>query len=80
MNGAQKQPGGVAAWNMRSKRLLVVCFIAAVYVATLCISWDLFRFLTPYAFGFLAAYVGFESWRPTGLAEKIADMTAGQGS
>jgi len=56
-------------WNMRSKRFLLTLLVNVVWIATLAMDADLFRFMTPYAVTFDTAYCGFESWRRTGNGE-----------
>ena len=67
-------------WNIKSKRFLVVLFASGIYVATLAVNPDLFRFVTPYVFAFWAAYMGFESWRPSGVSWGADRLTTGGGS
>ena len=54
-------------WNIKSKRFIVVAVINGVWIATLAINHELFRFLTPWVIGFNGGYVIGETWRPSGL-------------
>jgi hypothetical protein len=56
-------------WNIKSKRFLVTLIVNCVWAATLAMNMELFKFMTPYAVGFNAAYCGFESWKPSGIGE-----------
>ena len=56
-------------WNLKSKRFLVTLIVNSVWAATLAMNAELFRFMTPYAAAFNAAYCGFESWKPSGTGE-----------
>lgn len=70
-------------WSIRSKRFLFTLIVAAVWIATFVVSavrkdYEVFRFATPWCLAFIAAYNGFESWRPSGLAERITGMLGEQ--
>ena len=54
-------------WNIKSKRFMLILMIIAVWIATLLTKDALFTGLTPYVFGLIASYMGFESWKPSGL-------------
>lgn len=51
-------------WNMKSKRFLLALMVFGVWVATLVVDKELFQWLTPFALGSVAAWMGFDSWRP----------------
>jgi hypothetical protein len=55
------------AWNLQSKRFLLVAVMTAGYLALLVFAPEVGAPLTPYAYGLIAAYCGFESWKPTGV-------------
>jgi len=54
-------------WNIASKRFLVVGVMTLAYLALLVFAPEVAAPLTPYAYGLVAAYCGFESWKPTGV-------------
>jgi len=54
-------------WNVKSKRYTVVGFVNIMWLITLTVSHELFRFLTPWVMGFNGGYVISETWRPSGL-------------
>lgn len=54
-------------WNLKSKRFLIILVVNAVWIATLLTKDAMFMALTPYVIGLDAGYMGFESWKPTGL-------------
>ena len=54
-------------WNLQSKRFLLVAVMTAGYLALLVFVPEVAAPLTPYAYGLIAAYCGFESWKPTGV-------------
>lgn len=51
--------------NFKSKRFIFTAFMTAVYVALLVWKPDTATALTPFAYGLIAAYCGWESWRPS---------------
>ena len=53
-------------WNLKSKRFFLMLVVVAVWIATLLTKDALFTGLTPWVFGLMAGYMGFESWKPTG--------------
>jgi len=53
-------------WSIKSKRFFLVLVVIAVWIATLLTKDALFVQLTPWVFGLLGGYMGFESWKPTG--------------
>jgi len=55
-------------WNIKSKRFFVMLVVLATWLVTLITKDELFMALTPYVFGLIAGYMGFESWRPSGLS------------
>jgi len=52
-------------WNMKSKRFLLALMVFGVWVATLVIDPEMFKWLTPFALGAVAAWMGFDSWKPS---------------
>ena len=57
-----------APWNLQSKRFLLVAVMTAAFISLLIFAPEVGAPLTPYAYGLIAAYCGFESWKPTGVS------------
>ena len=54
-------------WNLKSKRFFIMLIVNAVWIVCLITKDSLFMQLTPYVIGLNAGYMGFESWKPTGI-------------
>ena len=52
-------------WNMRSKRFLIVGVMTLAWISLLIAKEDTAVKLAPYTFALIAAYCGFDSWKPT---------------
>jgi len=53
-------------WTQKRTRLLLVLLLNAVWIATLSIDKELFKFLTPWIVGLInAGYLGVETLRPS---------------
>lgn len=57
-------------WNIKSKRFLLACIPAVILLAVgikTVIMWDatLFVQIAPWCLGYLTAYSGFDSWKPS---------------
>ena len=57
-------------WNVKSKRFLGMCVVTIPWFATVVVAlcggaMDPFLHLTYPTLGLWAAYMGFESWKPT---------------
>ena len=51
-------------WNIKSKRFLIVGIMTLAWVMLLIAKEDTAITLAPYTFGLVAAYCGFDSWKP----------------
>lgn len=52
-------------WNIRSKRFLIVGVMTLAWIALLVCKEAIAVQLAPYAYGLIAAYCGFDSWKPS---------------
>ena len=51
--------------NFTSKRFIFTAFMTTLYVVLLFVKPDTAETLTPFAYALIAAYCGFESWKPS---------------
>ena len=52
-------------WNIRSKRFLIVGVMTLAWIALLVCKEEIAVQLAPWAYGLIAAYCGFDSWKPS---------------
>jgi len=50
-------------WNIKSKRFLMVGVMSLAWIALLIAKEAIAVQLAPYAYGLVAAYCGFDTWR-----------------
>lgn len=53
------------AWNIRSKRFAIVGVMTLAWMALLITKEEIAVALAPYAYALVAAYCGFDTWRPS---------------
>jgi len=52
--------------NFTSKRFIFTTFMTLVYIAMLVWNPETAQHLTPFAYGLIVTYCGWETWRPSG--------------
>ena len=54
----------MSKWNIKSKRFLIVGVMTLAWICLLIAKEVVAVQLAPYAYGLVAAYCGFDSWKP----------------